>query len=134
MAIWHAEEKEVAHEDASSIGVMAVDNLPCELPRDASESFGKDMLKHVIPALLMEMKKVCLKGNGCSGGSLTADFSYLQDYVDQAQMSKKALYILTRVLPTHPSSIQNGRVVRVLNLMLNHSAICIKGDWDFPRP
>ncbi len=79
------EEKEVAHEDASSIGVMAVDNLPCELPRDASESFGKDMLKHVIPALFNGDEEGVLKGaTECSGGSLTADFSYLQDYIDQA--------------------------------------------------
>ena len=80
-----AEEKEVAHEDASSIGVMAVDNLPCELPRDASESFGKDMLKHVITALFNGDEEGVLKGaTECSGGSLTADFSYLQDYIDQA--------------------------------------------------
>ena len=29
---------------------MAVDNLPCELPKDASEGFGEMFLKHVIPA------------------------------------------------------------------------------------
>ncbi|MDC1021938.1 NAD(P)-dependent oxidoreductase [Schleiferiaceae bacterium] len=80
-----AEEKEVTHDQESSIGVMAVDNLPCELPRDASESFGKDMLKHVIPALFNGDEDGVLKGaTECSGGSLTADFSYLQDYIDQA--------------------------------------------------
>src|SRR5690606_15659840 len=34
-----------------TITVMAVDNLPCELPRDASEAFGRDLLLHVMPQL-----------------------------------------------------------------------------------
>jgi len=34
-----AEEKEVVHDDPEAIGVMAVDNLPCELPSDASLEF-----------------------------------------------------------------------------------------------
>ncbi len=32
-----------------TLTVMAVDNLPCELPRDASEAFGRDLLAHVMP-------------------------------------------------------------------------------------
>ena len=31
---------------------MAVDNLPCELPKDASEDFGNELIKHVIPAII----------------------------------------------------------------------------------
>ena len=38
--------------DPEGITVMAVDNLPCELPRDASHGFGKDMMAHVIPLLV----------------------------------------------------------------------------------
>ena len=34
------------------IAVMAVDNLPCELPKDASEDFGNELIKHVIPAII----------------------------------------------------------------------------------
>ena len=41
--------KEVAFGSPGSIGVMAVDNLPGELPRDASEDFGDDLLAHVLP-------------------------------------------------------------------------------------
>ena len=29
---------------------MAVDNLPCELPKDASEGFGAAFVKDIIPA------------------------------------------------------------------------------------
>ena len=34
-----------------TIGVMAVDNLPCELPKDASVDFGKMFIEHVIEPL-----------------------------------------------------------------------------------
>ncbi|HCX74851.1 MAG TPA: alanine dehydrogenase, partial [Algoriphagus sp.] len=37
-----------------SISVMAIDNLPCEIPREASQDFGNQLIKWVIPALLDE--------------------------------------------------------------------------------
>ena len=46
------QESECAMNDPEGITVMAVDNLPCELPRDASHGFGKDMMAHVIPLLV----------------------------------------------------------------------------------
>lgn len=45
-------ECECAIDTPGSITVMAIDNLPCELPRDASKGFGRDMLDHVIPLLI----------------------------------------------------------------------------------
>jgi hypothetical protein len=78
-------EKETRHDDSEAIGVMAVDNLPCELPRDASESFGKDLLQHVIPSLFnADMDGILAEATECRDGALTAAFSYLQDYIDQA--------------------------------------------------
>jgi len=80
-----SEEKEVDHNHPESIGVMAVDNLPCELPRDASLSFGNGLIKHVIPALFNGDKEgVLSRATECSEGALTPDFMYLQDYIDQA--------------------------------------------------
>ncbi len=79
------EEKEVAHDDPEAIGVMAVDNLPCELPRDASLSFGSDLMKHVIPALFNGDEEGVLVGaTECVHGALTDKFAYLQEYIDQA--------------------------------------------------
>ena len=79
-------EEEVSHTHPKAIGVMAVDNLPCELPRDASESFGTDLLKHVVPALFNgDQEEVLLRATECENGSLTQAFSYLQDYIDQAK-------------------------------------------------
>ena len=45
-----SENKEVPYTHPGSIMVMSVDNLPCELPKDASEGFGEMFMKHVIPA------------------------------------------------------------------------------------
>jgi hypothetical protein len=45
-----SENKEVDVFHPAAIVVMAVDNLPCELPKDASEGFGEMFMKQVIPA------------------------------------------------------------------------------------
>ena len=80
-----AEEKEVAHDHPEAIGVMAVDNLPCELPRDASLSFGSDLMEHVIPALFDGDKEhILYRATECENGVLAEDFEYLQTYIDKA--------------------------------------------------
>jgi len=74
-------ESDVFH--PAAIVVMAVDNLPCELPKDASEGFGEMFLEHVIPAFFNEDKDGILKrAKITENGKLTPRFSYLQDYVD----------------------------------------------------
>lgn len=76
-------ESEVNYKDKNSILVMAVDNLPCELPKNASEGFGDMFMEHVIPAFFDGDKDGILKGAQMTmNGKLTAKFSYLQDYVD----------------------------------------------------
>jgi hypothetical protein len=60
---------------------MAVDNLPCELPRDASDDFGKDLTERVLPFLISEDKDgVIERATICKDGKLTANFEYLSDY------------------------------------------------------
>lgn len=76
-------ESEVDFKDDSAIVVMAVDNLPCELPKDASEGFGELFLAHVIPAFYNGDKDgVLARAKMTENGKLTTRFSYLQDYVD----------------------------------------------------
>jgi hypothetical protein len=53
-------ESEVSYKDENAIIVMAVDNLPCELPKDASKGFGELFLENVIPAFFNEDKRVFL--------------------------------------------------------------------------
>ena len=76
-------EKEVAFDTKDAITVMAVDNLPCELPKDASEGFGEMFLENVIPAFFNGDERGILKrAKITENGKLTERFSYLQDYVD----------------------------------------------------
>ncbi|MCD2260121.1 NAD(P)-dependent oxidoreductase [Psychroserpens luteolus] len=77
-------ESEVAFDADEAITVMAVDNLPCELPKDASEGFGEMFLEHVIPAFFNGDQRGVLKRAQMTtaDGKLTQRFSYLQDYVD----------------------------------------------------
>ena len=77
-------ESEVAFNAKNAITVMAVDNLPCELPKDASEGFGDMFLEHVIPSFFNNDERGILKRAKITteNGKLTERFSYLQDYVD----------------------------------------------------
>lgn len=77
------ENKEVDVFHPAAIVVMAVDNLPCELPKDASDGFGEMFLEHVIPAFFNDDKDGILRrAKITEKGKLTPRFSYLQDYVD----------------------------------------------------
>jgi len=79
---WDAqEEKEVEAYQKHTIDMMTVSNLPCELPRDASKTFGEALTEHVIPRLLVD-GEVLQRATIAQHGSLTAEYSYLQDYVD----------------------------------------------------
>ena len=76
-------EAEVDFREKESILVMAVDNLPCELPKDASEGFGEMFMEHVIPAFFNNDKDgVLARARMTQNGRLTPKFAYLQDYVD----------------------------------------------------
>jgi alanine dehydrogenase len=75
-------ETEIDYKDDKAIVVMAVDNLPCELPQDASEGFGEQFLQHVIPAFFNNDKDEVLKrAKITENGKLTTNFSYLHNYV-----------------------------------------------------
>ena len=64
-----------------SITVMSVDNLPCELPRDSSKSFGRDLLTHVMPHLTGEDSTGMIeRATIASNGKLMPRFEYLADY------------------------------------------------------
>ncbi len=78
-----SEDKEVDVFHPAAIVVMSVDNLPCELPKDASEGFGEMFMKHVIPAFFNGDKDGILqRAKITENGKLTERFQYLQDFVD----------------------------------------------------
>lgn len=65
-----------------NITVCAVDNLPCELPYDASKAFGEMLRQHVIPELVSGQFVSIEKATIAKNRKLSDRFSYLQDYVD----------------------------------------------------
>ncbi len=78
-----SENKEVDVFHPAAIVVMAVDNLPCEIPKDSSEGFGDMFLEQVMPAFFNGDKDGVLKrAKVTEKGKLTPRFSYLQNYVD----------------------------------------------------
>ncbi|NML21840.1 alanine dehydrogenase [Pseudoflavitalea sp. G-6-1-2] len=73
-------EKTTAHLQ-SSVDVMAVGNLPNELPRDASRYFGEQLIKYVLEDLLKNNQSAVIEGaTMVKEGKLTARFDYLADY------------------------------------------------------
>ena len=79
-------ESECTFNDPKGITVMAVDNLPCELPRDASHGFGKEMMAHVIPLLVGGDRDNMITNatETTLSGELAPKYRYLQDYIDRA--------------------------------------------------
>ncbi len=63
------------------IAVMAVDNLPCELPKDSSEDFGENIIKHIIP-IINKNNEIIKCATICKDGDLTDEFEYLRDYIN----------------------------------------------------
>ncbi len=64
------------------VTVMAIDNLPCELPRSASEEFGRDLIDRILwPLLIEDPEKVIARATIAENGDLTPYFEYLRDYV-----------------------------------------------------
>ncbi len=67
----------------NNLTVMAIDNLPCELPRDASESFGRQLLEHVFPYIIGEDSRgIIQRATITENGRLTPPYQYLQEFVD----------------------------------------------------
>jgi alanine dehydrogenase len=64
------------------VTVMAVDNLPCELPRSASEEFGHDLINKVLPLLNnIDHDDIIKRATIAEDGHLTTNYEYLSDYV-----------------------------------------------------
>jgi len=78
----HTDSAMPALSNDAHITTMAVDNLPCELPRSASEEFGRDLIDRILkPLLVADKEKVIKRATVAENGSLSKEFSYLQDYV-----------------------------------------------------
>ncbi|MBK6281576.1 MAG: alanine dehydrogenase [Draconibacterium sp.] len=76
-------ELEPAFSSKKNITVQAVDNLPCELPKDASLDFGQNLIDKVFPSLFGEdTDGIIERASITKNGKLTPRFEYLQDFAD----------------------------------------------------
>ena len=66
----------------NNITVMSVDNLPGELPRDASADFGGQLMDNIMDDMLTGKDSDMLRrATICEGGKLTERYSYLEGYL-----------------------------------------------------
>lgn len=65
---------------SSSVDIMAVGNLPNELPRDASRYFGEQLIKYVLEDLVKGSSPVLTRATMLKNGVLTEEYSYLKEY------------------------------------------------------
>ena len=72
--------KECEPYTTESIDIMAVSNLPTELPKDASEGFGNMLVEYVLPELQKPNSAIIQAATICKDGKLTTDYEYLADY------------------------------------------------------
>jgi saccharopine dehydrogenase (NAD+, L-lysine-forming) len=77
------EIEEPAFSKQTNITVMSIDNLPGELPRDASLDFGKMLMSNVLHDLLSETASPMIeRATILRDGKLTPGYSYLNDYLN----------------------------------------------------
>ncbi len=74
--------KEIDLSDNKGIAVMAVDNLPSELPRDASEEFGSSVISEVLPSLINKDDGRINRATTASNGKFSSKFAYLNDFIN----------------------------------------------------
>jgi saccharopine dehydrogenase (NAD+, L-lysine forming) len=79
----YLEREEPAFSSLKNITTMSIDNLPGELPRDASHSFGSMLMENVLHDLFTGAPSNMIKrATIISEGKLTRDFEYLRDYLE----------------------------------------------------
>jgi len=64
------------------IAVMAVDNLPSELPRDASVEFGSSVISEILPYLIDKDDGRINRATTASNGKFCENFTYLNDFIN----------------------------------------------------
>ena len=77
-------QKQVEPYGEDTIDVMAVTNLPTEMPKNASDEFGRLFLEHIVPLLVgKDQDDIIKRAKMTENGKLTKTFAYLQEFVDE---------------------------------------------------
>lgn len=75
------EKEDLPYQD-KVVDMMTIDNLPNELPRDASEAFGNQFIEKILPELLAKDSDVIDRASVTKNGDLGSHFEYLRDYLN----------------------------------------------------
>jgi len=79
----YLETEEPAFSRQTNVTVMSIDNLPGELPRDASLDFGKQLMGSVLHDLLSEIESPMItRATILKAGKITPRYEYLSDYLN----------------------------------------------------
>lgn len=77
-----ATNTEKAPFSAEYVDVMSIDNLPSELPRDASQAFGDMFIERILPAFEQAESQLLVRATVTLDGKLGPNFQYLSNYRD----------------------------------------------------
>jgi alanine dehydrogenase len=81
-------KEELPFSGSHHVSVMSVDNLPCELPKDASRDFGNRLLHRILPNVIgPDRNTIIERATIANNGELTERFKYLADYVAENSAS-----------------------------------------------
>lgn len=72
---------ETAPYQEGCIDMMTIDNLPNELPRDASQAFGEQFIEHILPEFFKKESAILERATVARKGQLGPHFQYLAEYV-----------------------------------------------------
>lgn len=79
-----SKQTEVEPFGEDTIDVMAVTNLPTELPKNASEAFGSHLIEHIIPLLIKgDQDNILRNATITQDGKLTDAYAYLTSFVEE---------------------------------------------------
>lgn len=77
-----AKGEAVAPYQPSAIDVMSIDNLPSELPRDASSAFGEVFVEKILPEFAKPTSDVLRRASITIKGEIGPEFGYLRGYAE----------------------------------------------------
>jgi len=69
--------------EPGAVDIMAVGNLPNELPRDASRYFGEQLIKHILLDLIGGNSSVIERATIVKDGTLTKGYDYMKEYAEE---------------------------------------------------
>ena len=64
------------------LSIMAVDNLPSELPKDSSEEFGNSVISEILPYLIYKDDGRISRATTAIKGKFCENFAYLKDFIN----------------------------------------------------